>query len=76
LKAIVRTKIAGAGADAADAEASALLRAHAEIAARAELGGERSGILGATERRPLPALLRPRRVPERWSFLHLLSHFS
>jgi hypothetical protein len=74
LKSIIRVEITGL--DAADDEASSSLRERAEIAVRAELAGERAGILGASERRPLPALLRPRRVPDRWSFLHLLSHFS
>jgi hypothetical protein len=75
LKSIVDTEIGGTAA-ATDAAGPAPLRERAEIAARAELAGERAGILGARERAPLPALLRPRRVPDCWSFLHLLSHFS
>lgn len=72
MKSIIRTEIA----DAADAETPPSLRERAQIAARAELAGERAGILGARERTFLPALLRPRRVPERWSFLHVMERME
>ena len=59
---------------AADAEAS--LGERAVIAARAELRGDRSGILGAIGQAPLPPLARPRRVPGAWSFLHVMERME
>lgn len=61
----------GHGADAA-AEAGQALRERAAAAARAELRGDRAGMLGAIgHSRPSPLPWRARRVPERWSFLHV-----
>jgi hypothetical protein len=52
-----------------------LLTERAANAARAELRGERSGILGAIGRSaPLLPLSRMRRVPERWSLIQTWSH--
>jgi hypothetical protein len=48
----------------------------AAAAARAELRGDRAGILGAVSASPLPLLLRPRRVPERWSFIHVMERLE
>jgi len=48
----------------------------AAIAARAELRGERTGILGAIgEASPLP-LARPRRLPNTWTFLHVMERME
>lgn len=48
----------------------------AVAAARAELRGERTGILGATGRLSLPRLNPPRRVPERWTFVHVMDRLE
>jgi hypothetical protein len=48
----------------------------AAIAARAELRGERAGILGAKRMSPLPLLLRPRRVPGHWSFIYVMERLE
>jgi hypothetical protein len=61
-----------AGHDNADAP----LDERAVAAARAELRGERTGILGATGRLSLPQLDPPRRVPERWSFIHVMDRLE
>ena len=53
-------------------EPSAPLTERAAIAAKAELRGERTGILGATGRMPPSPLTRARRVPERWSLLYVM----
>ena len=45
-------------------------------AARAELRGERTGILGATGQTALPPLARARRVPEHWSFIHVMERME
>jgi hypothetical protein len=45
-------------------------------AAHAELRGDRAGILGAMSASPLPLLLRPRAVPERWSFIHVMERLE
>ena len=45
-------------------------------AARAELRGERAGILGAVGLSALPLLVRPRRVPERWTFIHVMERLE
>src|SRR5579863_5830344 len=63
------TKQAGLDSDrsaqrAADSDVS--LGERAAIAARAELRGERTGILGAIGEAPLGPLTRLRRVPESW----------
>jgi len=51
------------------------LTERAAKAARAELRGERAGILGARGLSPLPLLVR-RRVPERWSFIHVMERLE
>ncbi len=43
----------------------------AAAAARAELRGDRAGMLGALGRSTLLPLTRSRSVPDRWSFLHV-----
>jgi hypothetical protein len=57
-------------------EASATLDDRAVAAARAELRGERTAILGATGRLSLPRLEPPRRVPERWTFVHVMERLE
>jgi hypothetical protein len=52
------------------------LTERAAIAVAAELRGERTGILGASGAVPLPALTRPRRVPERWSLIHVMERME
>ena len=54
----------------------ASLGERAAKAARAELRGERTGILGATGRVSLPPLERPRRIPERWSLIHVMDRME
>ena len=49
----------------------------ATIAARAELRGERIGILGATgQATTVPLLARARRVPERWSLIYVMERME
>jgi hypothetical protein len=53
------------------------LAERAATAARAELRGDRAGILGALEpREPLQMLARTRRVPERWSFVYVMERME
>jgi hypothetical protein len=53
------------------------LAQRAAIAARAELRGERSGILGATGRAPgVPSHLSRRAVPERWSVIAVMERME
>jgi hypothetical protein len=53
------------------------LAQRAAIAARAELRGERSGILGATGRAPgVSSHLRRRAVPERWSIIAVMERME
>jgi hypothetical protein len=52
------------------------LSERAAKAARAELRGERAGILGAVSASPLPLSLRRRRIPERWSFIHVMERLE
>jgi len=52
------------------------LAERAAAAARAELRGDRAGMLGVVGQAALPPLARTRSVPERWSLLQLLSHFQ
>ena len=59
-----------------NAAAEPPLPERAAIAAAAELRGERTGILGASGAVPLPALARPRRVPERWSLVHVMERME
>jgi hypothetical protein len=48
----------------------------AALAARAELRGDRTGILGAIGESSLAPLQRTRAVPERWSFLHVMERME
>jgi hypothetical protein len=52
------------------------LQQRAAAAARAELRGERGGILGALGPSVLAPLARVRTVPERWSLLHVMDHME
>jgi hypothetical protein len=53
------------------------LAERARRAAHAELRGDRAGILGAIgPARLLPSLSRARRVPERWSFIHVMERME
>jgi hypothetical protein len=53
------------------------LTERAEAAARAELRGDRAGMLGVVgAAAALPPLVPARSVPERWSLIHILSHFQ
>jgi hypothetical protein len=61
---------------APSADAAATLDDRAVAAARAELRGERTAILGATGRLSLPRLEPPRRVPERWTFVHVMERLE
>jgi hypothetical protein len=58
------------------AEAAPALVERAAAAARAELRGERTGILGATGHALPLSLVRARRAPERWSFLHVMDRME
>lgn len=62
--------------EATPANAAATLDDRACAAARAELRGERTGILGATGRLSLPRLEPPRRLPERWTFVHVMERLE
>ena len=53
-----------------------LLSERAAAAARAELRGERTGILGALGETPLRPLGRVRRLPENWTFLHVMERME
>lgn len=61
---------------AAHVDTEAALDERAVTAARAELRGERTGILGATGRFSLPRLGPPRRVPEGWTFVHVMDRLE
>ena len=52
------------------------LTERAAIAARAELRGDRTGILGAIGHARLPSLMRARRVPESWSLVHVMERME
>jgi hypothetical protein len=52
------------------------LAERAELAARAELRGERAGILGALGEAAPVAVRRMRAVPDRWSFLHVMARME
>jgi hypothetical protein len=70
-----RKRAADRGADAADK--SPPLAERAATAARAELRGDRAGILGAIGSSALtPPLTRTRRVPETWSLLHVMERLE
>ena len=66
---------ADADAAAGDARISDLAE-RAEVAARAELRGERQGILGAIGQTTLAPLARSRLVPDRWSLLHVMDRLE
>lgn len=59
-----------------DADGAQSLDQRAARAARAELRGERHAILGATGLAPLAPPPRARRVPERWSFIHVMERME
>jgi hypothetical protein len=60
-----------------DREANRPLAERAAAAAHAELCGDRAGILGAIgHNAPQPLLVRGRRVPERWSLLHVMERME
>lgn len=61
---------------AAKVDTEAALDERAVAAARAELRGERTGILGATGRLSLPRLNPPRRLPDRWTFVHVMDRLE
>ena len=52
------------------------LNDQAAAAARAELRGERAGILGAIGHAMPPPLTRARSAPERWSFIHVMERME
>ena len=52
------------------------LAEQAASAARAELRGDRAGILGALAQTMLVPLARTRTVPDRWSFLHVMERME
>jgi hypothetical protein len=58
----------------ADTDQSTL--ADRAAAARAELRGDRAGMLGALGRSTLLPLTRSRSVPDRWSFLHVMERME
>ncbi len=59
-----------------DAERRPSLDERAATAARAELRGERAGILGATGQLTSPLLLQRRRAPERWSVIYVMERME
>jgi hypothetical protein len=68
---------AGCGGVSAAQKPTADLRERAATAARAELRGDRAGILGALGASDGPKLLlRGRRVPEHWSLLHVMERLE
>jgi hypothetical protein len=58
-------------ADGFSGDANSTLAERAAAAARAELRGERAGILGVVGQAALPPLARRKTVPNRWSFLYV-----
>jgi hypothetical protein len=61
----------------ASSEPAQDLAERAASAARAELRGDRGGILGAIGRSaPARSLLRSRSVPDRWSFVHVMERLE
>jgi len=70
----------GRGEESADGlepdAASRPLGERAAKAARAELRGERTGILGALGQSALLVSARARRIPERWSILHVMERME
>jgi len=65
----------GAANQANSREGSSLAE-RAARAARAELRGERAGILGAIGEAARAPLARNRTVPDRWSFLHVMERME
>jgi hypothetical protein len=63
-------------ADRSPDDSELTLEQRAVIAARAELRGERAGILGATGQMPLAPRLRDRQLPDRWSFIHVMGRME
>jgi hypothetical protein len=59
-----------------DAGVEQALAEQAALAARAELRGERSAMLGALGQVPLAPLARNRRIPERWSFIVVMDRME
>lgn len=57
-------------------DAACSLAEKAALAARAELRGERAGILGAIGRAPLAPPARMARIPERWSFIYVMERME
>lgn len=57
-------------------DAAVSLHERAAEAARAELRGERTGILGAIGQAGPPPLGRPRHVPDRWTLLHVMERME
>ena len=64
------------GEDGEDGDAARSLDERAALAVRAELRGERTGILGATGQTPLAPLPRARRIPDRWSFIYVMERME
>ena len=52
------------------------LEERAAAAARAELRGDRAGILGALAPSRMPSPDRPRRAPDRWSVVHVMERLE
>jgi hypothetical protein len=61
---------------AAAAEAHEPLEQRAAVAARAELRGDRAGILGAIAPMRLPSRGRERRAPDRWTLIHVMERLE
>ena len=66
----------GAARDSERKTSDPTLPERAAVAARAELRGERGGILGALGPAVLAPLTRARTVPERWSLLHVMDRME
>jgi hypothetical protein len=71
-----RPRLDSARAPRPAADRAVPLGERAAIAARAELRGERTGILGAIGEASLLPLKRPRRVPDTWTFLHVMERME
>jgi len=70
------TKAVTRAEDARSSDPQRPLADRAATAARAELRGERTGILGAIGPAGPPPLARARRVPERWSVVHVMERME
>jgi hypothetical protein len=72
-----RDRLQSASADQPGDPNTPSLAERAELAVRAEVRGDRIGILGAIGAAAAPApLSRNRTVPERWSFLHVMERME